>query len=93
LESAIHFMNAHTTPEATLAAALAFAGGENFCPVLVGAFCGARFGRSCVMLRAGHELRHLSRVLRGRMSVVARKLAETWQAEPQDEATKEDDDE
>jgi ADP-ribosylglycohydrolase len=46
LIAAIYFVHQHTNFEAALSASLAFAGGANYCPVLVGAIAGARWGRS-----------------------------------------------
>src|SRR5262249_4164033 len=48
LQAAIHFVHMHSDFAAALDAALAFAGPANYCPVLVGAIGGARWGASSV---------------------------------------------
>jgi ADP-ribosyl-[dinitrogen reductase] hydrolase len=46
LRSAVHFVAGHDSFADALSASLAFAGPENYCPVLVGTLAGARWGRS-----------------------------------------------
>mmetsp|Transcript_36306 Transcript_36306/g.84816 ORF Transcript_36306/g.84816 Transcript_36306/m.84816 type:complete len:118 (-) Transcript_36306:193-546(-) len=44
LRAALHFTGRATSFDAALRPALAFSGPDNYCPVLVGALAGARFG-------------------------------------------------
>ena len=44
LQAAVYFVTANASFDAALAASLAFAGLANYCPVLVGAIGGARWG-------------------------------------------------
>eukprot|EP00026_Physarum_polycephalum_P011648 Phypoly_transcript_11887.p1 GENE.Phypoly_transcript_11887~~Phypoly_transcript_11887.p1 ORF type:complete len:280 (+),score=35.67 Phypoly_transcript_11887:119-958(+) len=81
LQDAIFFVNQDQEPQKALGASLRFAGSSNFCPVLVGAFCGALCGRGGIKLRAKHELTHCSRKLTERMESVAQELAMTWPKE------------
>lgn len=83
LRDAIFFVNQDKDPVKALAASLRFAGPLNFCPVLVGAFCGAMCGRSGIHTHAKHELAHCSSAITARMDAVAQELALTW---PQDDA-------
>ena len=78
LQDAIFFVNQDHEPEEAIAASLRFAGPSNFCPVLVGAFCGAITGRSGIRMRAKHELRECSGTIIMRMDAVAQDLALTW---------------
>jgi ADP-ribosylglycohydrolase len=48
LQAAVHFVTANTAFDAALAASLAFAGPANYCPVLVGAIGGARWGTHAI---------------------------------------------
>jgi len=48
LQAAIYFLNRHDSFESALMASMDFAGPSNYCPVLVGALAGARFGASAV---------------------------------------------
>lgn len=50
LAAAIFFLNAHETFSEALSASVTFAGNWNFCPVLVGAIGGARWGSGAVSL-------------------------------------------
>lgn len=75
LHAALAFSTAERDPAQVLAAAKSFAGPANYCPVLVGAFLGARFGATAFdddQLRH-HPPEHIARVRRA-----ARGLAELW---------------
>jgi ADP-ribosylglycohydrolase len=48
LRAALFFVSKHTGFDAALEAAVAFAGPENYCPVLVGAIAGARWGAAAI---------------------------------------------
>ena len=48
LRAAVYFVTRADTFASALTPALAFAGGPNYCPVLVGALAGARFGAGAV---------------------------------------------
>lgn len=51
LRAAVFFLSTHDQFEMALCAALGFAGAANYCPVLVGAIGGARWGASEIPLR------------------------------------------
>lgn len=48
LKAAVYFVTRATSFDEALAGALKFAGPDNYCPVLVGAFAGARFGAAAI---------------------------------------------
>jgi ADP-ribosylglycohydrolase len=48
LQAAVYFVTANASFDAALAASLAFAGPANYCPVLVGAIGGARWGARAI---------------------------------------------
>jgi ADP-ribosylglycohydrolase len=48
LFAALHFVDTYPTFEQALLESIAFAGGANYCPVLVGALAGARWGRAAI---------------------------------------------
>jgi ADP-ribosylglycohydrolase len=48
LDAALYFVHQHADFETALAASSTFAGGANYCPVLVGAIGGARWGRGAI---------------------------------------------
>jgi ADP-ribosylglycohydrolase len=48
LRAAVHFVACHDTFADALSASLAFAGPANYCPVLVGAVAGARWGATAI---------------------------------------------
>jgi len=81
LEDAIFFVNQDQDLRKALAASQKFAGPENFCPVLVGAFCGAMSGRSEIRSQAWYELTHCSGAITARINAVAQELALTWPQE------------
>ena len=76
LQAAVYFVTADASFDAALAASLAFAGPANYCPVLVGAIGGARWGASAI--RAEH-LAHCRDV--ARVEDAASMLAASWSAE------------
>jgi len=78
LKAAVYFTNfltkTHSFSEA-LRLSLSFAGENNFCPVLVGAFCGALCGKDAI---PGDALSHHRDLLLRRIDQVATTLASTW---------------
>ncbi len=71
-------MNSTATPDLALKFSLRFAKASNFCPVLVGAFCGAKWGKYKLVDYCGHELDHCSKNLIKRVGAAATGLANTW---------------
>jgi ADP-ribosylglycohydrolase len=55
LLAALYFVHDHDDFETALSSSLAFAGGANYCPVLVGAIAGARWGRSQIPTTSLHH--------------------------------------
>jgi ADP-ribosylglycohydrolase len=76
LRAAIHFVGSHDSFETSLCAAIQFAGPSNYCPVLVGAFAGARWGDSAIPLSL---LGHCD--LLPRVCEAANKLAAFWEGD------------
>jgi ADP-ribosylglycohydrolase len=64
LQAAIYFLNRYDTFGSALIASMDFAGPSNYCPVLVGALAGARFGASAVPARLLSHCGCLGRVLK-----------------------------
>ena len=62
LHAAVHFVTAHPSFHAALDASLAFAGRANYCPVLVGAIGGARWGASAIHVEALAHCRDRPRI-------------------------------
>jgi ADP-ribosylglycohydrolase len=78
LRAAVHFAGAGESFEAALAAALRFAGPGNYCPVLVGALAGARWGAAAV---PPDMLDHrMAAAVLGRVAAAAEQLASQWAA-------------
>lgn len=77
LKAAIYFTNQTKTStfEEVLNLSLAFAREDNFCPVIVGAFCGALLGKEAI---PNSELTHHRRPLQKRIDTVATTLASQW---------------
>jgi ADP-ribosylglycohydrolase len=75
LASALLFCRSAKTFEEGLLASVRFAGGANYCPVIVGCWLGARFGAKSIPER---ELEHLNSVLRSRVQRAAETLANDW---------------
>ena len=73
LRAAVHFVAGAGTFEGALAEALAFAGPANYCPVLVGAMAGARWGASAIPERATAHCEVMPRVVQA-----AEILAQDW---------------
>ena len=79
LRAAIYFAGAGASFEAALTGALGFAGPDNYCPVLVGALAGARWGAAAV---PPDMLEHrMARGVRERVASAAARLAAGWGAE------------
>ncbi len=49
LDAAFYFIETTSSFDAALSTSLSFAGGANFCPVLVGAFAGALYGEKAIL--------------------------------------------
>jgi ADP-ribosylglycohydrolase len=60
--------------EESLSRAIRFAGPENFCPVLVGAFAGARWGAAAIP----ESMTQPDELIRKRIADVAAELASGW---------------
>ena len=73
LRSALFFVSAHTGFAVALEAAVAFAGPANYCPVLVGALAGARWGAAAIPPELVSHCGILARV-----QTVAEQLADSW---------------
>lgn len=75
LHAAVHFVHNYDRLVTALEAALAFAGPANYCPVLVGAIGGARWGAAQI------EAHYLSDcVLLPQVQQIADRLAQPWPA-------------
>lgn len=72
LRAAVRFVDAHGGFGEALGAALAFAGGANYCPVLAGALAGARWGASAVPVAS------IDAEVRDEADEVAGRMAEAW---------------
>jgi len=70
LRAAVYFLSAHDDFGSALKASLAFAGAENYCPVLVGSIGGARWGVSDIV--------QPTRQLGERVRSVTTRLAAAW---------------
>jgi ADP-ribosylglycohydrolase len=73
LRAAVFFLSAHTGFAAALEASVAFAGPSNYCPVLVGAIAGARWGAGAV---PSELLMHCE--ILDRVQTTASALAGSW---------------
>eukprot|EP01111_Echinosteliopsis_oligospora_P014465 TRINITY_DN5456_c0_g1_i2.p1 TRINITY_DN5456_c0_g1~~TRINITY_DN5456_c0_g1_i2.p1 ORF type:complete len:156 (-),score=35.79 TRINITY_DN5456_c0_g1_i2:5-472(-) len=79
LRASVYFMTKYTTKQypTPLYHSLQFAGNSNFCPVLVGAFCGALYGEE-VIRKDTKELNHCSIKLQQRLKMVNDLLCSLW---------------
>ncbi|MDX2039498.1 MAG: ADP-ribosylglycohydrolase family protein [Isosphaeraceae bacterium] len=77
LAAAIHFVGTSDALAVALERSIAFAGPSNYCPVLVGALAGARWGASRI---ENASLRHVNALL-PRIQAAAAALAEGWKSE------------
>jgi ADP-ribosyl-[dinitrogen reductase] hydrolase len=75
LRAAIHFAGRTQTFDDALDSAVLFARRENYCPVLVGAIAGARWGYHAIDQR---HLSHCSAKHFGRAVKISKQLADTW---------------
>ena len=75
LHAALHFVSGAASFDGALDAAVSFAGAANYCPVLVGALAGARWGASAVPPAA---LAHCSRADLDRVDRAAVVLLAQW---------------
>ena len=73
LRAAVFFLSMHTSFIAALEASIAFAGLENYCPVLVGAIGGARWGAEAVPSELTAHCKTLDRV-----RTAADALTDSW---------------
>lgn len=73
LAAAIHFLDSHDNLGEALEASFTFAGRSNYCPVLVGAIGGARWGAGAVPVE---RIQHAE--LLPRVSAAAKHLAAAW---------------
>jgi ADP-ribosylglycohydrolase len=80
LRAALYFTSLAETFQAALDTSVAFAGPANYCPVLVGALAGARFGASAIPASA---LAHCSRDDLARVDAAATSLSALWLKDPQ----------
>lgn len=78
LEAALYFVGQNPEPDKAIANSLKFAGADNFCPVLVGAFCGARAGRNEFLKCARTELQETSMKMQKRIEKVVNQLSDMW---------------
>lgn len=76
LRAAVHFVGTSTSFTDALKRSIAFAGPANYCPVLVGAIGGARWGRSAI---PAAELAHVD--ILPRVVTAAHALATNWKAD------------
>lgn len=73
LQAAVHFVHTYHEFAAAIDAALLFAGPANYCPVLVGAIGGARWGAAQI------EMRYLNHcTIMPQVQAIAEKLAQSW---------------
>jgi len=86
LRTAIHFVNKHSNFEAALKDAIDFAGPANYCPVLVGAFAGARWGRSAIF----DELLNHCHPISKQLAQLITAFVDTWQNQQSAKAIRED---
>jgi ADP-ribosylglycohydrolase len=73
LQAAIYFVQTEACFSDALDAAIAYAGPANYCPVLVGAIGGARWGAASIPVR---QLQHCVVLAQVRQSALA--LAQRW---------------
>ncbi len=73
LEAAIYFLNTSNSFKEALESSIEFAGAANYCPVLVGAIGGARWGASSIPEEIYFRCKILPRV-----KEVAKTIAEQW---------------
>ncbi len=66
--------------QSALDASVSFAGSANYCPVLVGAFAGARWGRVAVCAHT-KGLSHCSSALLAQVTTQAQNFASNWNAQ------------
>jgi ADP-ribosylglycohydrolase len=74
LRAALFFVSTHAGFGSALEAAIAFAGPANYCPVLVGAIAGARWGATAI---PSGLLKHCD--ILNRVQTVAEALAVSWE--------------
>jgi len=75
LKAAIYFVNSTKTFLDALHHSLSFAGSANYCPVLVGALAGARYGASVI---PEEELQHLEKDVIDRVKKCSDTLSKNW---------------
>lgn len=77
LRAAVHFVGQHTSFTGALTASLSFAGPANYCPVLVGAIGGARWGADAIPSRMLDQCE-----VRMRATAAADQLTGGWEQVP-----------
>lgn len=82
LRTALYFVENSRDFNSALDPSLTFAGSANYCPVIVGALAGARYGRSAIHEAHFTSNRELNPALLTRLGSVADSLAEGWSAPP-----------
>jgi len=77
MEAALYFLKTETDFTSSIQKSLAFAGSSNYCPVLVGALAGARYGFKAI---PPSEISHpqVDEKLLQSMSTVAEELFKSW---------------
>jgi ADP-ribosylglycohydrolase len=81
LAAALYFVRNHITFSSALRASFPFAGGGNYCPVLVGAIAGAQWGDAEILLgNIPHAMLH------SRLKIVAEGMLRCWELSWEDKA-------
>lgn len=75
LRAALYFLQTHDTYETALSASIAFAGAENFCPVIVGAIAGVQYGYNSI---PDHFMKHPT--LMTQLESISDKFIKQWQS-------------
>ncbi|ELR11124.1 uncharacterized protein ACA1_387230 [Acanthamoeba castellanii str. Neff] len=86
LRTALYFVENSRDFNSALDPSLTFAGSANYCPVIVGALAGARYGRSAIHEAHFTSNRELSPALLTRLGSVVDSLAAGWSAPAADPA-------
>jgi len=79
LRTSLYFVEQSSDFDTALDPSLTFAGAANYCPVLVGALAGARYGASTISLHHLNSNKMINADLVARISKVADDLAAGWE--------------
>ena len=79
LRTAIYFLQTNDTFNSTLSSAMAFAGGANFCPVVVGAIAGTLYGYDAI---PEHFMQHI--MLIPELEDISNQFIKLWNSENSD---------